>query len=108
MLLCSLVWLCSKIWLKLCFPLVAQVAQVSTLVNSKQSFVAPYCESFGVIFLQLTCMRGFHFQTKKLGNEETLWPYNQLCVSARGWMSGEVDYEALPEGASTGATLIAG
>ena len=97
-----------KIWLKLCFPQVALVAQVFTLVNSKQSFVASCSEPFFVIFLRLTCIRGFHFQTKKLGNEETLWPYNQLCVSARGWMSGEVDYEALPEGASTGATLIAG
>ena len=35
-------------------------------------------------------------------------PQLQIFVSARGWMSGEVDYEALPEGASTGATLIAG
>ena len=50
MLLCSLVWLCKKIWLKLCFLQVVRVAQVSTLVNSKQSFVAPYCEPFDEFF----------------------------------------------------------
>ena len=107
-LLCSLVWLCQKIWLKLCFPQVAWVAQVSTLANSKQSFVAPYCEPIDELFSSWHVSEDFIFNHKSLEMKSHYGHTINLSVSARGWMSGEVDYEALPEGASTGATLIAG
>ena len=85
-----------------------KVAQVSTLVNSKQSFVAPYCEPLMSFFSSWHVSEDFIFKQKSLEMKSHYGHTINLSVSARGCMSGEVDYEALPEGASTGATLIAG